>query len=72
MSDLRFHVSADRFHSFPARFPALRGKEAASFLVRFLAVSIPEPSFPVSFLYTGNGKRVSLNTCPDSAERGLI
>jgi hypothetical protein len=57
MSDLRFHVSADRFRSFPTCFLALRGKEAASFLVRFLAVSIPEPSFPVSCLYTGNGKR---------------
>jgi hypothetical protein len=57
MSDLRFQVSGARFRSFPARFPALRGKEAASFLVRFLAVSIPEPSFPVSCLHTGNGKR---------------
>jgi hypothetical protein len=57
MSDLRFHVSADRFHSFPARFPTLRGKEAGSFPVRFLAVSTPGPSFLVSCLYKGNGKR---------------
>jgi hypothetical protein len=57
MSDLRFHVSADRFHSFPARFPALRGKEAASFPYHFRAVSYRPRSFPVSCLYTGNGKR---------------
>jgi hypothetical protein len=53
----RFHVSGARFRSFPACFPALRGKRGASFPFRFLAVSIAYPSFPISCLYTGNGKR---------------
>jgi hypothetical protein len=47
MSDLRFHVSADRFRSFPASFPTLRAERALC----FLAVSPPFPATPVRFLF---------------------
>jgi len=53
MSDLRFRVSADRFHSFLLVSLLYEGNR----VLRFLFVSTPEPSFPISRLYTGNGKR---------------
>jgi hypothetical protein len=47
MSDLPFHVSADRFRSFPASFPTLREERALC----FLAVSISFPNEALRFLF---------------------
>jgi len=41
----RFHLSGDRFRSFPGRFPILRGKEQ----LRFSFVSSPFPTDTVRF-----------------------
>ena len=58
MSDLRFHISGARFRSFPAGFPALRVKEAASFLACFLAVS----SGSVRFLFPAYRRETHLQS----------